>query len=95
MATTFEELSVLQAKLQEVENKLSSEIMFLKEQLQSEQNSKDELEATLSLQLSSANQEIGMYINILLYHCHGVQTSSRASVGYSMFVMVLASAWRY
>lgn len=63
MATTFEELSALQAKLQEVENKLSSEIMFLKEQLQSEQNSKDELEATLSSQLSSANQEIGMYIH--------------------------------
>ena len=59
MATTFEELSALQTKLQEAKDKLSSEIMFLKEQLQSEQNSKDELETTLSAQLSSANQEIG------------------------------------
>jgi len=33
--------------------------MFLKEQLQAEQNSKDSLEATLSAQLSAANQEIG------------------------------------
>jgi len=62
VATTFEQLTTLQSKIQEVENKLSSEIMFLKEQLQSEQNNKDELEATLSSQLSSANQEIGMLI---------------------------------
>ena len=35
--------------------------MFLKEQLQSEQNSKDSLESTLSAQLSAANQEIGWW----------------------------------
>lgn len=50
---------MLQKKLQETEDRLSSEIMFLKEQLQAEQNSKDSLEATMSTQLSSANQEIG------------------------------------
>lgn len=50
-----EELTELRKKLQETESQLSSEVTLLKEQLQAEQNSKNSLEAKLSI----ANDEIG------------------------------------